>query len=104
MSGSNHFGLSPAAGEIQDTLSGFGLTGTAEVRAGHGCHCARTEQIAPTLHGLKSPDRLTVPRAGDQRPPDLVNRQFTASRPDQLHVADFAYVPPAAAGSAIPPW
>jgi transposase InsO family protein len=38
-------------------------------------------------------DRTTVPRAGDQRAPDLVNRQFTASRPDQLHVADFTYVP-----------
>lgn len=38
-------------------------------------------------------DRTTVPRSGDQRAPDLVNRQFTASRPDQLHVADFTYVP-----------
>jgi transposase InsO family protein len=38
-------------------------------------------------------DRTTVPRPGDQRAPDLVNRQFTASRPDQLHVADFTYVP-----------
>jgi putative transposase len=38
-------------------------------------------------------DRTTVPRSGDQRAPDLVNRQFTASWPDQLHVADFTYVP-----------
>jgi len=37
--------------------------------------------------------RTTMPRPGDQRAPDLVNRQFTASRPDQLHVADFTYVP-----------
>jgi transposase InsO family protein len=38
-------------------------------------------------------DRTTVPRPGDQRAPDLVNRQFTAAAPDQLHVADFTYVP-----------
>jgi putative transposase len=38
-------------------------------------------------------DRTTVPRPGDQRAPDLVNRQFTAPRPDLLHVADFTYVP-----------
>ena len=37
-------------------------------------------------------DRTTVPRAGDARAPDLVNRQFTAG-PDLLHVADFTYVP-----------
>jgi putative transposase len=37
--------------------------------------------------------RTTVPRPGDQRAPDLVNRQFTATAPDQLHVADFTYVP-----------
>jgi putative transposase len=34
-------------------------------------------------------DRTTVPRPGDQRAPDLVNRQFTAAAPDLLHVADF---------------
>ncbi len=38
-------------------------------------------------------DRTTVPRPGDQRAPDLVNRQFTATAPDLLHVADFTYVP-----------
>lgn len=38
-------------------------------------------------------DRTTVPRPGDQRAPDLVNRQFTAAAPDLLHVADFTYVP-----------
>ena len=38
-------------------------------------------------------DRTTVPRPGDQRASDLVNRQFTASAPDRLHVADFTYVP-----------
>jgi putative transposase len=38
-------------------------------------------------------DRTTVPRPGDQRAPDLVNRQFTMAAPDLLHVADFTYVP-----------
>jgi transposase InsO family protein len=38
-------------------------------------------------------DRTTVPRPGDQRAPDLVNRQFAAAAPDLLHVADFTYVP-----------
>lgn len=80
MSGSNHFGLCPSVGVIQDTLSGFGLTGTAEVRAGHGCHCAWTEQIAPTLHGRKSPDRLTPTSGGlvidDDRPKGRSRQNF----------------------------
>ncbi len=29
----------------------------------------------------------------DKRAPDLVKRNFKASRPGQLHVADFTYVP-----------
>lgn len=37
--------------------------------------------------------RTTVPDPGHQRAPDLVNRQFTASAPGQLMVADFTYVP-----------
>ena len=37
--------------------------------------------------------RTTMPRPGDQRAPDLVNRHFTAAAPDLLHVADFTYVP-----------
>jgi putative transposase len=35
--------------------------------------------------------RTTIP-AKDNRPDDLVNRNFTASRPNQLWVADFTYV------------
>jgi putative transposase len=34
-----------------------------------------------------------VPDPAASRAPDLVHRQFTASRPGQLHVADFTYVP-----------
>jgi putative transposase len=37
--------------------------------------------------------RTTVSDPAAQRAPDLVNRQFMADHPDQLHVADFTYVP-----------
>ncbi|HEY2682693.1 MAG TPA: IS3 family transposase, partial [Steroidobacteraceae bacterium] len=40
---------------------------------------------------------MTTRRDKDARPaPDLVDRNFTASRPDQLWVADITYVPTAA--------
>jgi putative transposase len=37
--------------------------------------------------------RTTIPDQAASRAPDLVRRQFTAARPDQLWVADFTYVP-----------
>ena len=37
--------------------------------------------------------RTTIADPAAARAPDLVNRRFTADRPDQLHVADFTYVP-----------
>jgi len=37
--------------------------------------------------------RTTTPDPARTRAPDLVNRNFTAQRPGQLHVADFTYVP-----------
>ena len=40
--------------------------------------------------------RTTVADPAAQRAPDLVQRQFTAERPDELWVADFTYVPLAA--------
>lgn len=36
--------------------------------------------------------RTTIPEPSAPRPPDLVDRNFTAARPDQLWVADMAYV------------
>lgn len=36
--------------------------------------------------------RTTIPDTGAARPADLVQRQFTASRPNQLWVADITYV------------
>jgi len=49
------------------------------------------------LHGLQcvvrgKPKRTTVARDGDPRPLDLVKRKFSASRPNQVWVADFTYV------------
>lgn len=37
--------------------------------------------------------RTTLADPTAERAPDLVNRHFTAARPDQLWVADFTYVP-----------
>lgn len=42
--------------------------------------------------------RTTVAEPRDPRAPDLVNRDFRASRPGQLLVADFTYVPLAGGG------
>lgn len=36
--------------------------------------------------------RTTTPEPTAPRPPDLVNRRFTASRPNQLWVADLTYI------------
>jgi putative transposase len=39
------------------------------------------------------PRRTTIPAESDQRPADLVNRDFTAAAPNRLWVADLTYVP-----------
>ena len=39
------------------------------------------------------PCRTTIPDEAAERPNDLVNREFTAERPNQLWVADITYVP-----------
>ncbi len=38
------------------------------------------------------PWRTTIPDPRALRPPDLVDRNFTAARPDELWVADFCYL------------
>jgi len=49
-------------------------------------------------HGIQGakrrgkPWRTTTPDASATRSPDLVNRDFTATRPDELWVADFTYL------------
>jgi putative transposase len=46
--------------------------------------------ICGVVRGAKR--RTTTPAAGDQRPTDLVNRDFTAPAPNRLWVADLTYV------------
>ena len=46
--------------------------------------------ICGVVRGAKR--RTTTPTAGDQRPTDLVNRDFTAPAPNRLWVADLTYV------------
>lgn len=50
----------------------------------------RAEGIQGVVRGRSV--RTTVPDAGAERADDLVERQFTAERPNQLWVADFTYV------------
>lgn len=50
----------------------------------------RSMGIKGAVRGKKI--RTTVPDVAAERPRDLVNRDFTASRPNQLWVADFTYV------------
>ena len=46
--------------------------------------------ICGVVRGAKR--HTTTPAAGDQRPSDLVNRDFTAPAPNRLWVADLTYV------------
>ncbi|WP_423825059.1 DDE-type integrase/transposase/recombinase [Salinibacter ruber] len=50
---------------------------------------------AACLKGVSRRKRpsTTILRAGGRPAPDLVDRSFTASRPDELWVADITYVP-----------
>jgi putative transposase len=50
----------------------------------------RTLGIAGAVRG--KPRRTTIPDPAAARAPDLVNRQFTATRPNQLWVSDFTYL------------
>jgi hypothetical protein len=50
----------------------------------------RTLGIAGAVRG--KPRRTTIPDPAAARAPDLVQRQFTATRPNQLWVSDFTYV------------
>lgn len=57
----------------------------------------RVERLmrAAGLQGVRRGRRFvtTRPDAAATRPPDLVNRDFTAARPNQLWLVDFTYVP-----------
>ena len=76
---------------------GYRKTWLALRRAGVDVGRDRVKRLmrAEGIQGAKrrgKPWRTTIsdPKAG--RPPDLVDRQFTASRPDELWVADFTYL------------
>lgn len=90
------------AGEIRRVhAANFGVYGARKVwhelhREGHTVARCTVERLmrAEGLRGVtrdKSP-RTTKPAAETERPADLVKRDFTASRPNQLWVADLTYV------------
>jgi transposase InsO family protein len=76
---------------------GYRKTWLALRRAGVEVGRDRVKRLmrANGLQGAKrrgKPWRTTTPDPGAQRPPDLVDRHFSASRPDELWVADFTYL------------
>ncbi len=69
----------------------------ALLRAGETVGRGRVERLmrANGIQGAKrrgKPWRTTIPNAAHPRHPDLVQRDFTASRPDELWLADFTYL------------
>ena len=76
---------------------GYRRTWKAMLRAGETVgrdHVKRLMRRA-AIQGAKrrgKPWRTTTPDPRALRPPDLVDRDFTASRPDELWVADFTYL------------
>jgi putative transposase len=76
---------------------GYRRTWKALRRAGHEVGRDRVKRLmrAAGIQGAKrrgKPWRTTVPDPAARRPPDLVDRDFTASRPDELWLADFTYL------------
>jgi putative transposase len=71
-------------------------TWKALLRAGEQVGRGRVERLMRT-HGIQGakrrgkPWRTTRPDPAARRRPDLVNRDFSASRPDELWVSDFTY-------------
>jgi putative transposase len=76
---------------------GYRKTWLALKRAGVEAGRDRVKRLMRT-HGLQGakrrgkPWRTTRPDPTASRPPDLVDRDFTAERPDALWVADFTYL------------
>jgi putative transposase len=76
---------------------GYRRTWKALVRAGETVGRGRVQRLMRTagICGAKrrgKPWRTTTPDPGAVRHPDLVQRDFTATGPDQLWVADFTYL------------
>jgi putative transposase len=66
-------------------------------RAGESAGRDRVKRLMKinAIQGAKrrgKPWRTTTPDPAAHRPPDLVKRDFSAERPDQLWVADFTYL------------
>jgi putative transposase len=67
------------------------------LRAGESCGRDRVKRLMRT-HGIQGakrcgkPWRTRITNPAAHRAPDLVGRDFTASRPDELWVADFTYL------------
>ena len=76
---------------------GYRKTWLALRRAGEDVGRDRVKRLM-RAHGIQGakrrgkPWRTTVADPAAQRPPDLVDRDFSADRPDQLWVADFTYL------------
>jgi putative transposase len=76
---------------------GYRRTWKALLRAGHEVGRDRVKRLMRQagIQGAKrrgKPWRTTVPDPAARRPPDLVDRDFTAGRPDELWLADFTYL------------
>jgi putative transposase len=76
---------------------GYRRTWKALLRAGEvvGRDHVKRLMCQAGIQGAKSrgkPWRTTTPDPRALRPPDLVDRDFTATRPDELWVADFTYL------------
>jgi transposase InsO family protein len=76
---------------------GYRRTWKALLRAGESCGRDRVKRLM-RAHGIQGAKRrgkpwcTTRPDLAARRPPDLVARDFTASRADELWVADFTYL------------
>lgn len=76
---------------------GYRRTWKALLRAGETVGRDRVRRLMRT-HGIQGakrrgkPWRTTTPDPSALRPPDLVDRDFTAQRPNELWVADFTYL------------
>jgi putative transposase len=76
---------------------GYRKTWLALKRAGHEVGRDHVKRLM-RAHGIQGakrrgrPWRTTTPDPAAHRPPDLVARDFSASRPDALWVADFTYL------------
>ncbi len=76
---------------------GYRRTWKALLRAGEDVGRDRVKRLM-RAHGIQGakrrgkPWRTTTPNLSASRPPDRVDRDFTAERPDELWVADFTYL------------